>query len=137
MKVRVTAAYYGSQDLVQVAALLLADDGATSLHRQLKRATVSLLRSDTEMLRKDLQIEDYNEGEEGYFVFFMRPKVQNHLYVVFDVELLDGRTARVKDAVDMRQHTAQHAADNPIIPLRPTKDFTNKWDGEGKERSPL
>jgi len=137
MKARVTAAYYGSQDMVQVAALLLEDDGVTSLHKQLKRATVKLMRDDTEMLRKDLEIGDYNEGEEGYFVFFLHPQVQNHLYALFDAELIDGRTAKVREAVDMRQRVAKDEASNPVVPLRPTKDFTNKWDGEGQERSPI
>jgi hypothetical protein len=137
MKNRVVARYYGTQDTIQVSSLVLDDSGTMSLHPQMKTGSVRLLKNEVEIIRMDLLPEDYNDEKQGFYVFFIHPPVQHHLYVVFDVELVDGKTSTSRVAVSLTQEVPTDAATNPVIPVRPAKDFTNTWDAEGRSRSPI
>ena len=137
MKNRVVARYYGTQDVIQVSALVLDDTGATSLHPQMKTGAVRLLKNDVEIMRMDLQPEDYNTEKQSFYVFFIHPPVQHHLYIMFDVELVDGKTSTSKVQVSLTEQVPTDAATNPVLPVRPAKDFTNAWDAEGRNRTPI
>ncbi len=137
MKNRVVARYYGTQDTIQVSALVLDDSGTSSLHEQLKVGAVRLLKNEVEIMQMDLTPDDYNEEKQGFYVFFVHPPVQHHLYVVFDVELGNGDTSTSKTPVALKEMAPAHSADNPVIPVRPAKDYANVWDADGRSRSPI
>jgi len=122
--------------MVQVAALVL-DDAGQSLDRYLKQATIKLLHHDKLITQAELERQDYNEEEGGYYVFFLHPPMQKHMYVLFEVELSDGRVAEAKNSVSLKDPAPSDAATNPVVPLRPIKDFANSWDADGKDRSPI
>jgi hypothetical protein len=139
MKARVVAAYHGSQDMVQVAALLLDNEGQ-SLHRQLDSASVRLLKSGQEILSKSIHPNEYNEEEGGYYVFFLHPPVTKYLSVTFDATLYDGQQASVTRDVSVNDTTDPNGMANPVIPMRPAKDYSNSRDyryDDGKERNPI
>lgn len=136
MIAEVIATYHGTKDMVQVVAILQEDDG-TSLHRALSSASVSLLQNTTPILTKELEERDYNDGEQGYYVFFLHPPMQHHLYVLFEAELRDDRTARVKNEVSISDQLPYNdIATNPMLHGNPVKDHTNTWDSEDRERKP-
>ena len=136
MIVEIIATYHGTQDMVQATAILKEDDG-TSLHRMLDSATISLLQNNEPILVKELEERDYNEGEEGYYVFFIHPPIQQHLYITFEVTLKDDRTAHTKNAVSFSDMLPYKGiSSNPMLPGKPIKDHTNTWDSEGQERKP-
>jgi len=130
------ATYHGTQDMVQVAAVLQEEDG-TSLHRMLESGLVSLTKGGEAILTKELEERDYNEGEEGYWIFFIHPPLQNHLRVRFEVELQDGRTGYTENEVSVSDELPYHdIATNPMLSGKPVKDHANTWDEEGRERHP-
>jgi len=137
MKNRVVARYYGTQDAIQVSALILDDSGTSSLHAQLKQGTIRLQKNEVEIMQMVLQADDYNSEKQGFYVFFLHPPVQHHLYVVFDVVMMNGDTSTSRTAVSLKQEVPTDAATNPVIPVRPAKDFANAWDSEGRSRSPI
>jgi hypothetical protein len=136
MIAEVIATYHGTQDMVQATAILQEDDG-TSLHRALKSASISLLQSNEPILVKELEERDYNEEEGCYYVFFIHPPIQKHLFVAFEVLLKDDRTTRVKNAVSISDELPYDGiSSNPMLPGKPVKDHTNTWDSDGQERKP-
>ena len=136
MIAEVIAVYYGTQDMIQVSAILQEADGS-SLHAQLKTASVSVLQNDNPILVKNLATNDYNEVEEAFYTFFIHPPIQQHMYVAWEVELYDGRTARVEHAVaDRAKLPYSGVANNPMLAGKPVKDHTNTWDAQNKERHP-
>jgi hypothetical protein len=137
MKNRVVTRYYGLQDMIQVSTLILDDAGTSSLHAQLKEGVVRLQKNEVEIMRMALVADDYNEEKQGFFVFFIHPPVQHHLFVTFDVELFDGRVSTSRTPVSLRDENAYDTASNPVIPVRPAKDYANAWDAEGRNRSPI
>jgi hypothetical protein len=136
MIAEVIATYHGTQDMVQATAILQENDG-TSLHQMLKSASISLLQNNEPILVKELAEQDYNEGEKGYYVFFIHPPIQKHLYIVFEATLKDDRTARTKNIVSISDQLPYNdIATNPMLAGKPVKDHTNTWDSEGQERKP-
>lgn len=127
--------YHALQDVVQTVAIVRDDSG--SLHDRVKTASVSLLHNKTPMLVKEIQSREYNEGEEGFYVFFLHPPVQKHMHVLFEVELRDGRTAKVKNEVSIRDSLPYKGmGSNPMLPGKGIKDHANKWDSQNRERYP-
>ncbi len=137
MKNRVVAQYYGTKDTIQVSALVLDDSGTASIHPQLKKGTVRLLKNEVEIMQMVVEAVDYNEEKQGFYVFFVHPPVQRHLYVVFDVEMFNGDTSTSRVIVGLKELVPTDAATNPVIPVRPAKDYTNTWDADGRSRSPI
>lgn len=137
MKNRVVARYYGTQDMIQVSALVLDDSGTASLHAQLKRGVVRLQANEVDIMQLSLGPDDYNVEKRGFYVFFIHPPLQHHLYAVFDVELTDGKTSMSRVPVALKDPASANEVTNPVIPLRPAKDFANAWDRNGRERSPI
>jgi hypothetical protein len=137
MKNRVVTRYYGLQDTIQVSALVLDDAGTASLHDQLKEGVLRLRKGDVEIMRMAVGPDDYNEEKQGFYVFFIHPPVQHNLFVTFDVELFDGRVSTSRTPVSLREDGAYGTASNPVLPARPAKDYTNAWDADGRNRSPI
>jgi hypothetical protein len=137
MIAEVIANYHALQDAVQSVAILRDETTDGSLHDHIKTASVSLLHNKTVMLTKELTPKEYNEEEEGFYVFFLHPPTQMQMYVLFTVELHDGRTAQVKNLVSIRdQLPYKGMGTNPMLPGKPIKDHTNHWDSENRERAP-
>lgn len=136
MIAEVIATYHGTKDMVQVVAIIQEDDG-TSVHRQLKEASVSLLHGNLPILVKELEERDYNEGEQQYHVFFIHPPMQAHMYVLFEATLRDDRTAKAKNEVALSDLLPYNdIASNPMLRGNQVKDHTNTWDSKGRERKP-
>jgi hypothetical protein len=136
MIAEVIAVYHGTQDMVQVSAILQENDGS-SLHQRVKTASISLLKNNTSILAQSVGIQDFNEEEGAFYVFFIHPPIQQNMYVAWEVELRDGRTARVESAVNNRDTLPyKDVATNPILPRKPVKDHTNTWDAENRSRKP-
>jgi hypothetical protein len=135
MIAEVIATYHALQDTVQTVAIVR--DEEQSIHEHVKVASVSLLHNQTPMLTKELSPKDYNEGEEGFYVFFLHPPVQKEMYVLLEVELRDGKTARVKNQVSIRDSLPyKDMGSNPMLPGKGIKDHTNKRDSQNRERYP-
>lgn len=118
-------------------AALVLDDADQSLDYMLEEATVKLLHHDKMISEATLERRDYNEQENGYYVFFLHPPMQKHMHVLFEATMSDGRVAKAKNAVSLKDPAPSDAATNPVIPLRPVKDFANSWDADGKDRNPI
>lgn len=135
MIAEIIATYHALQDIVQTVAIVRDDTG--SIHDRIKTASISLLHNKTPMLVKEIKSREYNEGEAGFYVFFLHPPVQKHMHVLFEVELRDGRTTKVKNEVSIRDSLPyQGMGSNPMLPGKGIKDHTNKRDSQNRERYP-
>ncbi len=126
----VIGSYHQSQDMVQTAAII-QDDGV-SVHRSIKVGTVRLMHQQNVIAEYPLVPAEYNEGEGGFYTFFLHPTKRMGLRVRMDVELQDGRTAKSVNTVEAQDETPETNATNPMLPLRPTLDYTNQWDPQGR-----
>lgn len=135
------AVYHGALDMVQVSAIV-AEDTGEFIHDLLELGTIQLMQENVPILKKDFVKNDYNQGEEGFYIFFLHPPIQRNMYVKMSVKMRDDRTAVMKTAVDFDHEVIKNAANNPMLPGRKVLDFT--YDGDridasdpNHRRSPL
>lgn len=126
------AVYHGALDMVQVSAII-AEDWGDSLHSMLKLGKIELLQENVPILEKEFVKNDYNEGEEGFYIFFLHPPIQRNMYVKLTVTLRDDRTATKKTSVDFDHEVIKNAANNPMLAGRKVPDYT--YDGKRVDES--
>lgn len=128
-----------SEDLkfVQASAVLLDDAGAL-LYQHIKNASVQLVYNDTTILTKQLSPDDYNTGEQAFYVFFLNPPVERNLYIKFEVETFEGQKTRVKSLVRLATTLPyKDVATNPMLGGKAVLDYTNSTQGLNGVSTPL
>lgn len=124
MIVSVGGVYSGTKDLVEVHVHLLDDDGTTSLHRLLKEAVVTLLHNRNPMQTIDFDRRAYNKKWNQFYAYFLSPPTQRHMQLQLDVELTDGRTAKVTAPVQAEELLRNaEQLQNPTLSGRPVANF--------------
>lgn len=131
------AAYAQDLRFVQVSAAVLDDTGA-SLHQHIKNASIKLLYSNTAFLTKQLFPEDYNEGEQAFYCFFLNPPVEQDMAVMLEVETFEGLKSKVKTPVQIGLTLPYRGFEtNPSMPTRPPLDFTESTHQINGVETPL
>lgn len=131
------AAYAQDLKFVQVSAVVLDDDGNT-LHQHLKNASIKLLYGNNAFLTKRIVPDDYNEGEQSFYCFFLNPPVERDMAVLWEVETFEGLVSKVKAPVRIGTELPyQGFASNPSMATRPPLNFSDSTNQLNGVKTPL
>lgn len=125
--------YHGKSDILQVAAFISEDDGS-SIQRLVNSGTVKILHNNETIHEVDFDQRAYSsgsgeEGNEGFYFFFLHPPLRQNLRATVSVEMRDGRTAKTIEAVQQESVLNNRGAEsfaNPSLANRPVIDHSGR-----------
>jgi hypothetical protein len=131
------AAYAQDLRFVQVSAVV-QDDAGNTLHQHLKNANIKLLYGDNAFLVKQITPEDFNEGEQAFYCFFLNPPVERDMAVTWEVETYEGQTSKVKTQVRIGTELPYKGIENnPSMAPRPPLNFSDSTNQLNGVKTPL
>lgn len=124
--------YHGKSDILQVAAFLAEDDGS-QIQSKVTSGTVKVLHNnetihEVDFDQKSLNYGNGDEGNEGFYFFFLHPPLRQNLRAVVNLTLKDGRTAQSIQPVqnDVVVKRGPEAFTNPSLANRPVIDHSGR-----------
>lgn len=131
------AAYAQDLRFVQVSAVVL-DDAGNTLHQHLKNASIKLLYGNNAFLTKQITPEDYNEGEQAFYCFFLNPPVERDMAVQWEVETYEGLKSKVKTPVRIGTELPYKGFEtNPSMATKPPLNFSDSTNQLNGVKTPL
>jgi hypothetical protein len=128
-----TPVYHGKSDILQVAAFISEDDGSP-IERLVKSGTVRVLHNNETIHEVDFDQRAYSkgsgeEGNEGFYFFFLHPPLRQNLRAVVSIEMLDDRTAKTIEPIQrdsVLNSRGEESFSNPSLANRPVIDHSGR-----------